>query len=450
MKNFFFILGKDWEISLAEVSSILSTQHYEGKIIDHSKNVAIIEFTSDKNLKEIQDLQFKLGGIQKIGMILSEIPKNSLRESFPIKIINSQSLQENRNIVNSILKKELIEKNIVKKGKSFFFALSIYPSLFSNPDVNLSKAYIYLNKLIKSEIEKSLGIKSNYFRYPEKNIKYGNINPIWPHNVHNYDLLHEGAAEIVLAFTRKKSYLGKTISADDPNLKKMIDEQRPKTPFEITTSPKISKILLNFGQIKENSVILDCFCGSGTILIMAFLQNINFFGTDISHDRVEMARKNLKWISNKLNLKLMDINNKIFQLDAKNLTSFFKSNSIDAIITEPYLGPTFRKRPKRSDCEDIIENILSPLYKKVLEEAFILLRNNGRIAFTSPIYLLKNNQELDLDICNIIDNKKFRQVNLLPKKTFKNLLPNNLNTTKIHVKKRKKYVFRQINVLEKT
>jgi len=446
---YFFILGKDWEISLAELSTILSTSNYIGKIIDHSKNVAVVEFEAEKDIKDIHRLQKKLGGIQKIGKIKDEIPKESLKKAFPVKIYDSQSLKENRSIVKKIFKEKLIT-NLIDKGiKSYFFALSIYPSLFSTPDINLSKAYIYLNKFIKSEIANIHGIRTKYFRYPEDNVKSGKINPIWPHNVHNYSLLSKKAAEIVLVFTRKKSYLGKTISADNPNLNKMIDEERPHAPFSISTSPKISKILLNLANIKENGVVLDCFCGSGTTLIMALLQGINIFGTDISHDKVEMTRKNLTWISNKLKLKLPDLEKRVLQLDAKNLTSVFKPDSIDAIITEPFLGPTFRKSPRISECEKLIENTLNPLYKKVFEQISIVLRKNGRVALTTPIFLLKNNNELAFEIKNIIDKEKFRRLNLLPKKIFVNTIPKNVNTNQIFIKKRKKFVFRRINVIEK-
>ena len=363
--------------------------------------------------------------------------------------MDSNSLKENRILVKTIFKEKFIADLIEKNIKSFFFALSIYPSLFSNPDINLSKAYIYLNKFIKTEIKNIHKINAKYFRYPEENVKSGKINPIWPHNVHNYSLLSKKAAEIVLLFTRNKSYLGKTISADNPNLNKMVDEERPQAPFSIATSPKISKILLNLGTIKENGVVLDCFCGSGTILMMAFLQKIDFFGTDISHDRVEMSRKNLTWISKKLNLKPPDTEKRIFQLDARKLTSFFKPDSIDAIITEPYLGPTYRKSPKQSECEDLIQNTLNPLYKKVFEQISVVLRKNGRVALTTPIFLLKNKEEFAFQIKEILEKEKFKRINLLPKKIFVNYRPKNVNTKHISIKKRKKYVFRRINVLEK-
>ena len=80
MKNAFFILGKDWELSLAELSSFLVKADFKGKILDHSKNCAIVQFDSEKSIDELQYFQDILGGILKIGEIKCELPKKSMIE----------------------------------------------------------------------------------------------------------------------------------------------------------------------------------------------------------------------------------------------------------------------------------------------------------------------------------------------------------------------------------
>lgn len=44
----------------------------------------------------------------------------------------------------------------------------------------------------------------------------------------------------------------------------------------------------------KGDIVLDCFCGSGTTLKMAYLNNRNFIGIDCSDEYVELSRKRLE------------------------------------------------------------------------------------------------------------------------------------------------------------
>ncbi len=44
----------------------------------------------------------------------------------------------------------------------------------------------------------------------------------------------------------------------------------------------------------EGDTVLDCMCGSGTTLKMAYLNNRNFIGIDYSHEYVELSQKRLE------------------------------------------------------------------------------------------------------------------------------------------------------------
>ena len=449
MKNFFFILGKNWELSLAEISNFLVTDDFNGKIIEHTKNCALVEFNSKKKIEEMQYFQDILGGILKIGKVICEIPKEIMINAFPFKLRNAGLLKDSREIVTKEIREKYLPKLKLKKFEDFFFAISIYPTLFDKPDINLTKSYPFINKFIKKEIEEAYKIKTNYFRYPEKNIKSGQINPIWPHNIHNYSLLDEKAAEIVIIFTKNKCYLGKTISADNPNLNKMIDEKRPKASFSITTPPKISKILINLAVQNNKKEILDCFCGSGTILMMALLRDIPFVGTDINQQMVKKTRNNLDWLSEMLTIKSMITKEKVFQLDAKELSKKFQPNSIEAIVTEPYLGPVFKKNPTKVECEEITRMRLMPLYKEIFKEFEVILKKSGRVVIITPVFLLKDMKEYDLHLDIIINNQKFKYVHLLPKESFSHYSLKDVDKKHLIIRKRKKFVFRKVNVFEK-
>ncbi len=58
--------------------------------------------------------------------------------------------------------------------------------------------------------------------------------------------------------------------------------------------PKLARLLVNLTHIKENELLLDPFCGTGSILIEAGLIGVNSLGIDISRRMCSGALKNLK------------------------------------------------------------------------------------------------------------------------------------------------------------
>jgi len=90
-------------------------------------------------------------------------------------------------------------------------------------------------------------------------------------------------------------------------------------------TPKFSRAIINLVRIKENEILLDPFCGTGSILIESGITNINCIGIDISRKMCLGAKNNLK--SFKLN-KLEVIN-----ADSRDIPL----NNVDGIVTDiPY------------------------------------------------------------------------------------------------------------------
>ena len=50
MDRFLFVLGSNFQLSLAELDNVLHYSRFKGKIIDYSANIAIVEF--EKILEE--------------------------------------------------------------------------------------------------------------------------------------------------------------------------------------------------------------------------------------------------------------------------------------------------------------------------------------------------------------------------------------------------------------
>ena len=87
------------------------------------------------------------------------------------------------------------------------------------------------------------------------------------------------------------------------------DSQNPIYPTE-KNIPMIESIILNSSN--EDSIILDCFCGSGTTLEVASNNNRKWIGIDSSKEAIKI-------IENRLNNKKLTYN-KISMVEDKKLT----------------------------------------------------------------------------------------------------------------------------------
>ena len=74
------------------------------------------------------------------------------------------------------------------------------------------------------------------------------------------------------------------------------DMEKPVRREELSISPRLAKIMINLSEVKEDGVLLDGFCGIGAILIEAVNMGIKAIGVDNDNEAIEGARKNLEWL----------------------------------------------------------------------------------------------------------------------------------------------------------
>jgi tRNA G10 N-methylase Trm11 len=60
-------------------------------------------------------------------------------------------------------------------------------------------------------------------------------------------------------------------------------------------------------------------------------------------------------------------------------------NSLDAIVTEPYLGPPLKRSPDLNKARRIIREV-TPLYQRFLRGASGILKPGGRLVTVSPYF----------------------------------------------------------------
>ncbi|MFX0188632.1 MAG: TRM11 family SAM-dependent methyltransferase [Candidatus Hodarchaeota archaeon] len=464
MDDFLFILGSNFRLSLAELDNVLRNSQFKGRIKDYSANIAVVEFNtlhSDKHyINKLMELQFLLGGCQKIAKIYDFINIRDVNTAFPLKIDKYKMVEKVRKKILIILEKTL-EKIFPKlKKQSIFFAISIYPNLFD--DEYYSKVLVkhflpFLNKEIMTILIEKGAKKSLYYEYPEENIKSGNLNPIFPHVLIKYGLFNEDRAEIIFGFTEEGVYIGRTFTADDPNFKKIIDEQRPCKEFKSSISPKLALIMLNFlnlFQERETKKILDPFVGNGTILLLALIQNFQIYGADFDQVKVNNTLRNINWLFDDILEEPIPyfLEQRIKNIDIENLSNYFKPNFFDGVCTEPSLGPFYREKPYYIQAKNFIETELEHLYDATFREIYKVLKPNGRISITAPMISTIDGGDVQLNVNKIALKYKFNPIQMIDSNRIinksniklqflKQHLNNLIDAKKGQIFKRKIYVY---------
>jgi tRNA G10 N-methylase Trm11 len=461
------VLGSNWRLSLAELDNYLKYSQNKGKIVDYSANVAIVEFEKLHQHKEyinqLMEIQFILGGCQKIAEIYDFIDIGTIQDAFPIRIDKFHHVEKARKKIKDAINTYIVGKRGIfpKVYESMFFATSIYPNLYDDKyysEILVKHLLPFLNKEIVEILKQKGAEKALYYQYPEKNIKSGNLNPIFPHHLIKYELLKENRAEIIFGFTEEGVNIARTFTTDDPNFKKKIDEERPHKEFKSAISPKLSLIMLNFLNLFENrekKKILDPFVGNGTIALFAILQDFEFYGSDEDLQKVNNTIHNIHWLLELLEEEVPPfLNKRILKHDAKELTKIFEPFFFDGILTEPDLGPFYIKKPYYSQVRELIDFKLTPLYDAFFREAYKILKPNSRICLISPIISTVDGNEVKVNIEKLFKKNHFKLIPMLDLNRIHNKSNEKLKFHKDHVKsmidaKKGQIIKRKLYLLEK-
>lgn len=424
MDKFLFVLGSNFQLSLAELDNVLHYSKFKGKIVDYSANVAVVEF--EKILKEkyyineLMELQYMLGGCQKIVRVFDFIHINILEEAFPPVIEKYKQVSRTREKILDTIAKILPKIFPRIRSENIFYAVSIYPNFYDEKyysDVLVKHFLPFLNTEIMKILKEMGAKKSLYYKYPEKNIKQGNLNPIFPHHLIQYGLFNEDRAEIVFAITEEGLYIGHTYVCDDPNFKKKIDEERPSKEFKSAISPKLALILLNFLNLfeeRDKKKILDPFVGNGTILLFGIIEDFQVYGSDIDNEKVERTIRNINWLLDELDEPVPYLlSERINQIQIKDLNKHYTASFFDGICSEPDLGPFYTEKPALEEALKLIDTQLTPLYSEIFYQSKILLKPNHRLVITAPIIATKEEKDLQLNIEKIATENDFKLIPVL-------------------------------------
>lgn len=159
--------------------------------------------------------------------------------------------------------------------------------------------------------------------------------------------------------------------------------------------PKVARMAINIalGAQSKGKVIADPFCGSGTVLSEGYMLGCICFGSDVSSQAVQDTIRNIQWLKETENIDAQDA--VVFQQDAVHLSQKIKENSLDAIITEPFLGDPALGEGKiksKKQIRDIIKG-LEKLYIGCLKDWHSLLKSDGKIVIALPLIVVEEHKQ---------------------------------------------------------
>jgi len=331
MPDYFFVLGRDPVLAFAELESYLATRGIDYNIFLLHETVALVTAHEIELSKAVNEL----GGTVRAGLVIAKMPLDAKE---PDKILDKYPFWTG-------------------SGNRLNWTISVLDD----------------NKQMETFLKD----------YLKRRFKEEKLKAMWKSEPRPWELSGwKHGLEIVSFFDGKQICVGKTFAVFDPRAVQKRDLGRPVQKPEIAVSLRMARILINLAGAKPGKRLLDPFCGIGTIIQETLLAGIAAKGIDLEPANVAAAKQNLEWFTKNYNVKTewsVDVGN------ATELPENFERDSIDAIATEPYLGPLLKGRPTPAEAKRILSE-LTPLYKDFLIAAHAVLSQGGRIAAIFPVF----------------------------------------------------------------
>jgi len=382
MFKYIFSLGHQPALSLLEIKKVLPqlTANFSFELI--GKDFVLLD-----SQQEIQtdNLMKVLGGTKKIGLIIGELPLNREADLF-------------NNFKKLIFKKSFLER--IQYGFSLYFHQLSKPS-----QAVWRKKANQLGLDLKREVKK-------YFKHCRFLVSQeAELTSVI---IQKEKLITQGF-DFLLIITPAKIYYGQTSACQDYQEFSQRDYGRPSRDAHRGMLPvKLAKMLINLAGLSKEKIILDPFCGSGTILQEALLLGYqNLLGSDLDKQAVINSANNLKWLIEKYHLNTGNLSIKTWQSDIRNLSEKIPPTSVGAIITEPYLGSPLRSQADYSK-RDREKKQLAELYYQAFINFYKLLSAGGRVIMIWPVFYLADKQFIFLpqQLLAMIISLGFKQENL--------------------------------------
>ncbi len=180
------------------------------------------------------------------------------------------------------------------------------------------------------------------------------------------------------------SQWGVTVYVPETEGFKERSSERPYVTSGISLSSRLARLLVNIAGVSKGQVLLDPFCGSGTILGEALLKGADCIGIDRNHGSVERTKDNLAWFLSQSQRGGQRVPKySVITGDATNLRRSLGDQMVDAIVSEPILMPRLSAPPTIEKARRLIKHA-SMIYSEALYEMSGVLRRGGRMVLVTP------------------------------------------------------------------
>jgi tRNA G10 N-methylase Trm11 len=195
--------------------------------------------------------------------------------------------------------------------------------------------------------------------------------------------------DFVLFADRDTAHVGLTTHVQNADAWSRRDYGRPcRDERAGMLPPKLARIMVNLARVDKGGAIIDPFCGSGTVLMEAALATDagQIIGSDNDARQIASSKKNNAWLAKQSILKKTDADRfHVFASDARTLGKRIKPESIDAVVTEGFLGPPLRGSEPKAVLEKNRDEI-SALWKSSLKALRPLLKKGARLVIAWPSF----------------------------------------------------------------
>lgn len=317
MNSYIVFLGRETAICLAEITAILKAQGYKTPVPIGSFACLLENYSGD-----ISTLQDKLGGVVKIA---------SVEETLAFANAQSNLLPSIQSVVDNVLQK-IPASN---RGKITFSLSLIHATKQRGVDFNTKltsealKGYLsQRNRVSRFVLGGQLGLSSVQMKTQK---------------------VREKGFEILVVASHEWVYICKTVTVQDYKAWQKRDFGRPESdPKRGMLPPKLARIMINIANSlyrqasKRPKTLYDPFCGEGTVLQEALLLGFTVFGSDIDKRAIDHTQKNLGWLLATAKSDQLGKIDRLVTASVNTIACRFPKESIDLIVTEPYLGPPVR------------------------------------------------------------------------------------------------------------
>lgn len=220
--------------------------------------------------------------------------------------------------------------------------------------------------------------------------------------IHN-KLTHDNGIEINIILSNGDAHLSRTTHIQDIEEYTRRDRDKPvRDPLVGMLPPKLAQTLINLTNAQKGTVLLDPFCGTGTVLMEADAMGLIPYGSDISPAMVDASEQNMKWFTDGTS------NARIELADA---TRHTWHQPLDAVAGETYLGPALRAVPDDIELSRIIVDV-DEIHTKFLTNLASQLKSGTHVALAVPTWF-KNNHFHKLKTVDYLEKLGYNPVSFV-------------------------------------